>query len=78
MLHVVQVEHGRVVSLSPFNSECQSMMLVDAILLSDSETPSVEHLFSENNTPELHLDKLPLYAFRMEQAGDFISLEKLG
>lgn len=37
-LHVVKVEQGRVHSFFPFDGERQSMLWVDALLLSDNDT----------------------------------------
>ncbi len=76
-LHVIQVEHGRVVSIFPFDVERPSMELIDAVFLSNSTCPEIKSL-PENICKEASFVKeFPLYAFKIDNNGATTTLERL-
>ena len=76
-LHVIQVEHGRVVSIFPFDVERPSMELIDAVFLSNSTCPEFKSL-PENICKEASsVKEFPAYAFKIVDNGVAITLERL-
>lgn len=76
-LHVIQVEHGRVVSIFPFDVERPAMELIDAVFLSNCTCPELKSL-SENICNEgFSVKEFPAYAFKIVNNGATITLERL-
>lgn len=73
-LHVVQVVRGRVVSLFPFDGERQSMVWVDALLLSDNMSPDADVVLVPKSGNTFCSDTLPKHAFLVERVGKSLSL----
>ncbi len=74
VFHVVKVEQGLVVDFFPFDGEKQSMLWVDAIVLSDRD--DAETLLPPYCNGARPVEEL-VYAYSLEYAGDVYSLKRL-
>lgn len=75
MLHVVEVQHGNVISLFPFDGERQSMLWVDAILLSNDA--ALDGISNDITSLLSASDSVPLYAYSVIKIDNHFQLKRL-